>query len=185
MSDQSNLDTKYFISYDKYNCPYCNRRHVTYTNLGESEFDWSNAKKCDIWRVRCNSCAKTSMHLTFKDLQDHTFGSPRFVKNVDLDQQFFYSVPTSFFVVDSRIPDAIRALISEAEGCAKMNYLTGASACTRKSIYELLALQEANGANYDEKIKSLAIKHLTIDPELFEILRHVKDMTSDHVHEQS
>ncbi|HVS27666.1 MAG TPA: hypothetical protein VHE58_10325 [Burkholderiales bacterium] len=126
------------------------------------------------------------MHLTFQQLQDPNYsGSSRFRDDVDLDKAFFYSVPTSFFVVDSRIPRVIRELITEAEGCAKMNYLTGASACTRKAIYELLSLQKAEGANYDDKIKYVASKHPAVDAELFEILGHIKDMTSDHVHEQS
>lgn len=125
------------------------------------------------------------MHLTFQELQDPDTHNTRFKKEVDLDQAFFYSVPTSFFVVDSRIPRVLRELITEAEGCAKMNYLTGASACTRKAIYELLALQQTEGANYDDKISDLRSKHSAIDGELFEIIGHVKDMTSDHVHEQS
>ena len=125
------------------------------------------------------------MHLTFQELQDQDYISTRFREDVDLDNEIFYSVPTSFFVVDARIPKAIRELITEAEGCAKMNYLTGASACTRKAIYELLALQNAEGANYDDKIKDLVLKNPNIDTELFEILGHVKDITSDHVHEQS
>jgi hypothetical protein len=126
------------------------------------------------------------MHLTFQQLQDPNYSnSSRFREDVDLDRAFFYSVPTSFFVVDGRIPRVIRELITEAEGCAKMNYLTGASACTRKAIYELLSLQKAEGANYDDKIKDVAARHPAVDTELFEILGHIKDMTSDHVHEQS
>jgi hypothetical protein len=125
------------------------------------------------------------MHLTFQELQDENVQYSRFKRNVDLDQAVFYSVPTSFFVVDSRIPKVLRELITEAEGCAKMNYLTGASACTRKAIYELLALQKTEGANYDDKIADLRSKHPAVDDELFEIIGHVKDMTSDHVHEQS
>lgn len=125
------------------------------------------------------------MHLTFQSLQQENWGSARFRNDVDLDAAFFYSVPTSFFVVDARIPKVIRELITEAEGCSKLNYLTGASACTRKAIYELLALQKTTGPNYDDKIKDLASKHLSVDSELFEILGHIKDMTSDHVHEQS
>ena len=31
----------------------------------------------------------------------------------------------------------------------------------------------------------MASKHPAVDVELFEILGHIKDMTSDHVHEQS
>ncbi|MBG9390089.1 hypothetical protein [Caenimonas aquaedulcis] len=185
MADQSHLDMKYFIDRSIYNCPFCNRRHVAYSNLGRSTFSWSNEKRCDIWRVKCDSCEKVSMHLTFQSLQQEGWSNPRFRENVDLDQAFFYSVPTSFFVVDARIPRTIRELITEAEGCAKMNYLTGASACTRKAIYELLALQETTGPNYDDKIKDLAGKQPSVDLELFEILGHIKDMTSDHVHEQS
>ena len=185
MADQSHLDTKYFIDRSIYNCPFCNRRHVAYSNLGRSTFSWSNEKKCEIWRVKCDSCEKISMHLTFQALQQEAWSNPRFRDDVDLDRAFFYSVPTSFFVVDVRIPRTIRELITEAEGCAKMNYLTGASACTRKAIYELLALQQTTGPNYDDKIKDLAGKQPSVDPELFEILGHVKDMTSDHVHEQS
>lgn len=126
------------------------------------------------------------MHLTFVNLYRFIQSSgTQFKSDVDLDSAFFYSVPTSFFVVDARIPKPIRELITEAEGCAKMNYLTGASACTRKAIYELLQLQKSKGANYDDKIEDLASKNPSIDAELFEILRHIKDMTSDHVHEQS
>lgn len=186
MDDHSYLDAKYFLGKDTYNCPFCNRRHVKYQNLGRGHFNWSNQKTCYIWRVKCASCEKVSMHLTFQHLHDTNYPSASiFRQDADLDQAFFYSVPTSFFVVDNRIPRIIRELITEAEGCAKMNYLTGASACTRKAIYELLSLQKADGLNYDDKIKDVASKHPTVDAELFEILGHVKDMTSDHIHEQS
>jgi len=187
-ADQSHLDSKYFLTADKYNCPCCNRRHVTYHTLGSHSFDWSNSKICTVWRVQCRSWRKTSMHLTFEDVAARDSSGARvarFQVDVDLDSAFFYSVPTSFFVVDQRIPRVIRELITEAEGCAKMNHLTGASACTREAIYTLLALQGAQGANYDDKIKDLASKHPGIDPELFETLGHIKTMTSDHVHEDS
>jgi len=124
------------------------------------------------------------MHLTYEDLKDSRFAH-YFREDVDLDKAFFYSVPTSFFVVDRRIPRVLRELITEAEGCARMNYLTGASACTRKAIYELLVIQGATGQDYDDRIKDLRTKHPAVDAELFEILGHIKDMTSDHVHEQS
>jgi hypothetical protein len=186
VDDQSALDSKYFLGIDTYNCPYCNRRHITYSNQGKIRFDWSNEKGCWIWLVQCGGCGKKSLHLTYKNLQDQNYSTQsRFRADVDLDQAFFYSVPTSFFVVDRRIPRVIRELITEAEGCAKMNFLTGASACTRKAIYELLAIEGVTGANYDDRIKALKTKHANIDPELFEVLGHVKDMTSDHVHEES
>jgi hypothetical protein len=125
------------------------------------------------------------MHLTFESLRDNNYGGARFRNDVDLDNAFFYSVPTSFFVIDKRIPRVLRELITEAEGCAKMNFLTGASACTRKAIYELIVLEKAEGADYDSRIKGLALRFPVVDKELFEILGHIKDMTSEKVHEQS
>lgn len=185
MSDQSHLDQKYFIDPTIYNCPFCKRRHVSYTNKGSIAFDWSNDKKCAIWLIKCDSCGKTSMHLTFEALNDSTYSSARFRKDVDLDSLIFYSVPTSFFAIDSRIPKILRELISEAEGCVKMNFLTGASACTRKAIYELTVMEKAQGDHYEDKIKYLKVAYPAVDSDLFDILCHIKDMTSDKVHEQS
>lgn len=124
------------------------------------------------------------MHLSFEPLLNTGRNIYKF-KDCELDSQIFYSVPTSFFVIDSRIPFILRELITEAEGCIKMNFLTGASACTRKAIYELTILQECKGENYDERIKELKSKFSQIDRELFNILGHIKDLTSDKVHEQS
>jgi hypothetical protein len=185
MEDQSHLDSKYFIDDTIYNCPFCNRRHVSYKNLGFAAFNWSKEKNCAVWRVACRSCEKVSMHLTFLDLEDRRFTYDKFREDIDLDTAFFYSVPTSFFVIDRRIPRKLRELITEAEGCTKMNFLTGASACTRKAIYEMLSLEGMTGTDYSAKIKALAEKYPNVDQELFEILGHIKDMTSEKVHEQS
>lgn len=127
------------------------------------------------------------MHLSFSDIRDTTSNYVRkpFKKNIDIDSQLFYSVPTSFFVMDNRIPRILRELITEAAGCLKMNYLTGASACMRKAIYELLVLDKASGDDYQSRIKSLKRKHQESDPSLFDILAQIQDMTSDKVHEQS
>jgi hypothetical protein len=122
------------------------------------------------------------MHLSFEDIRDK-HGS--FRNDIDIDSKIFYSQPTSFFVIDDRIPSIIRELLTEAEGCLKMNYLTGASACMRKAIYELLIIEQAEGTDYESKIKSLKSKHPQSDPDLFDILSHIQDMTSDKIHEQS
>lgn len=62
-----------------------------------------------------------------------------------LDDAMFYSVPTSFFVLDERVPHVLRDLLTEAEGCLKSNFLTGASACARKIVYELAQIENATG----------------------------------------
>ncbi|MFH0800937.1 MAG: hypothetical protein V2A78_00925 [bacterium] len=184
MPDESHLDQKYFIDPKIYNCPYCNRRHVAYTSSGAYQFDWTNEKKCTAWFVQCNSCKKISMHLTYEELQNPGHLVQAF-KNTDLDAAFFYSVPTSFFIIDTRIPRVVRELIAEADGCIKMNYLTGASACCRKAIYELTVIEKAEGEDYEARIKFLKAKFSFVDTELFDVLCHIKDMTSDKIHEQS
>ena len=194
MEDKSYLDKKYFIDKNVFNCPFCNRCNVTYYVTNGITFNWNGDKKCYVYTTQCNSCSKTSMHLSFTDIKIEEFRVPyamhsalrrRFDYEDDLDDLFFYSVPTSFFVMDERIPAVIRELITESEGCLKMNYLTGASACMRKAIYELLVIENANGADYEEKIKSLKKKYPDSDPALFDILAHIQDMTSDKIHEQS
>lgn len=185
MSDDSHLDQKYFIDDSIWNCPFCNRRHVKYTAKGVSSFDWSTTKKCYIWLIMCNSCGNKSMHLTYEDVQSTHHSYTYLSSAIDLDAAFFYSVPTSFFTIDTRVPKIIRELITEAEGCVKMNYLTGASACCRKAIYELTVLEKAVGDDYESRIKFLKKKFPEVDSELFDILCHIKNMTSDKIHEQS
>lgn len=189
MPDHSHLDLQYFVDYRNYNCPFCNRRHVTFhVNGNRKQFDWSDEKPCYVYFVQCNSCSNVSMHLSFNDVElDHQYQDRwQFsTQYLELDDQFFYSVPSSFFVMDERIPAIIRDLITEAESCKKMNFLTGASACARKAIYELLVKEKAKGEHYEDRIKSLKDRFPSVDPELFEILSHIQSMTSDNVHEQS
>lgn len=183
MSDRSDLDTKYFIDNKVYNCPFCNRRNVLYKFNHPKNFDWSNDKKCFVHFVTCSSCDKES--IIYQQKPYTAAGHYEFKPDIDIDSFIFYSVPTSFFVIDNRVPRLLRELITEAEGCVKMNFLTGASAYTRKAIYELTILEKAEGGNYEERIKFLKTKFSQIDPELFDVLSHIKDMTSDKVHEQS
>jgi hypothetical protein len=183
MPDQSHLDSRYFIDRYKYNCPFCNRRHVAYHVESTRQFDWTDTKKCFVYFVDCDSCGKRSMHLTFAplDLSRYQGGDTRFAKidgvedmGAKLDETFFYSVPTSFFVLDERVPRKLRELLTEAEGCAKTNFLTGASACARKIVYELAVLSNATGENYDDRIKSLKTIHKEVDPAFFDTLLTIR-----------
>ena len=188
MKDYSALDKKYFIDSSVYNCPFCNRNNIPYHIEARSSFNWSAEKECTLFIVQCGFCKRKSLHLTFfNGIINDTGGyfSIEVPEGADIDDLIFFSQPTSFFVLDARIPSEIRELISEAEGCLKMNYLTGASACTRKSIYELLAKEKAVGDDYETKIKSLKSKYPELDPMLIDVLGHIQNMTSEKVHEQS
>lgn len=197
MVDQSHLDSRYFVDSTIYNCPFCNRRHVSYYIVDFGTFDWTESKKCGFFVVRCQSCKKLSMHLTFKDVEREHVGNQngrsiyRFtdVEGVDmgeyLDSAFFFSVPTSFFVLDNRVPSRLRELLTEAEGCAKSNFLTGASACARKIVYELGVLSSASGENYEDRIKSLKDLHEEVDSAYFDTLLTIQQLASSKVHENS
>lgn len=191
MTDESFLDDQYFLNDTIYNCPYCNRRHVTYTIYSAVPFDWNQNKECVAYFVRCNSCKKRSMHLTYEGISymDHynniKFSRSSYMEFGGLDEVFFYSVPTSFFVLDRRIPRKLRDLISEAEGCLNGNFLTGASACARKIVYELASINSVIDGSYEEQIKSLKNMHSAIDGTYFDNLLAIQRMTSSKVHENS
>lgn len=126
------------------------------------------------------------MHLSYYDIAEYeSHRHYEFNDNIEIDDLIFYSQPTSFFVLDERIPAVIRELVAEAESCLKMNLLTGASACTRKAIYELIKKENAEGTDYESRIKSLKEKYPDCEPDYFDILSAIQDMTSEKVHEQS
>jgi hypothetical protein len=135
------------------------------------------------------------MHLTFEEIETQYLGQQKngnvykfkFGDAPDevLDDIFFYSVPTSFFALDERIPRVLRQLLTEAEGCLKSNFLTGASACARKIVYELGVLCKAQGDNYEDRIKSLKEFHPEVDATFFDTLLTIQQVTSTKVHENA
>jgi len=160
------------------------------------QFNWTDEKECTAYFVVCHSCDNRSMHLTFEELRTYDVevnGRTRyrfnFAKGIDegavLDDAMFYSVPTSFFVLDERVPEVLRELLTEAEGCQKTNFLTGASACARKIVYELARLSSADGDNYEDRIKALKVKHPEVDPAFFDTLLTIQQATSTKVHENA
>lgn len=206
MSDQSELDRKYFIDDDKYNCPFCNRRSIVYSHHDSFNFDWSEEKSCFGYIIKCKGCNNLSLHLSYYEFRDSNAGQ-RFAAfevtdekgvvtlrktNLEkLDTYFFYDHPTSFFTLDSRIPSKIRELVSEADGCRKMNFMTGASGALRKSIYKFLKDQKAdmqkddlgNKMSYEDQIKWVKNNHLDIHSEYFDALHNIQDMASEELHE--
>lgn len=189
MPDQSHLDERYFVDEHVYNCPFCNRRHVSYFINGSYAFDWTHDKKCHVYFVRCHSCQNVSMHLSYRELELQWETGSKLYRFSSLDQliddYFFYSVPTSFFVLDSRVPKVLRELLTEAEGSLKSNFLTGASACARKIVYELAKIQEVDGRNYEDRVKALKDAHPKVDPAYFDTLVTIQQVTSSKVHENA
>ena len=187
------MDKKYFIDPHIYNCPFCKRNNVSYSLIDTFSFHWGEYKTCYGYIVRCDSdgCEKTSMHLSFQELRRYSH-SDQFMDGLDIDAALFFSQPTSYFVLDSRIPEKVRELIYEAENSRKSNYLVGASACLRKAIYELLEHEKSivknpktGYADYQASIKSLKEKFNNVASELFDALGHTQEMVSDNVHEGS
>lgn len=197
MPDHSHLDAQYFVGEHVYNCPFCNRRHVAYNIYDYVTFNWTDRKKCTCIFVACESCGGKSMHLTYSPPKLHhigNYGGSNHYRFTDqeggaaprvLDDAFFFSVPTSFFALDERIPRVLRELLIEAQGCQKSNFLTGASACARKLVYELGVLAGATGENYEDRIKSLKAVYTGVDPTFFDTLLTIQQVTSTKVHENS
>ena len=191
MPDQSSLDERYFVDRYVYNCPFCNRRSVSYSVVASTSFDWTEEKTCYVYVVQCRSCGKKSMHLSYTDLEAQTERYERSgsfgITDTEggIDHLLFFSVPTSFFVLDSRVPRVLRELLTEAEGSLKSNFLTGASACARKMVYELSVDQGNNAGNYADSIKSLKQKHPEVDGTYFDTLLTIQQVTSSKVHESA
>ena len=189
MPDESHLDSLYFVDTHVYNCPFCRRRHVQYSIVANWSFDWTDNQRCYGFIAECHSCDKTSMHLAYQEIAlRHLYGRHHrldVAANVRVDELFFFSVPTSFSTLDGRIPRVLRELITDAEGCLKSNFLTGASACVRKVVYELAALEGAQGNHYEERIKSLKEVHTSVESVYFDTLLTIQEVTSSKVHEEA
>ena len=196
MPDHSHLDRLRFIDATVFNCPFCNRKHVPYEVYGFDRFDWTESKRCTVYTVICTYCKKTSMYLSYRyfELEKIPNGSQsgyRFVLKPEesaqetLNSEFFYSVPTSFFELDNRIPRVLREPFAEAEGCLKSGFLTGGSACARKVIYELCKSSGVVGKDYEERIAGLKEKYPDVGEASFDLLAHVHSITSSKVHEHA
>lgn len=158
---------------------------MSYSLESVEPFDWSDTKEAFVIFVRCSGCGKRSLHLIQKRIFSGNFRDAEFPKGVDIDGGILHSIPSSFHVIDERIPKVMRELIAEAEGSLKSNFLTGASACLRKVVYELALKEGAEGETYDSRVKSLKDRLPGVDPSYFDTLLTIQQVTSDKVHEDS
>ena len=79
--------------------------------------------------------------------------------NVDATRETGEPRLPRFLTLDERIPLPLRALLDEADGCLKMSFLTGAGACTGRTLDLLLAEQGLGGTERADQIHQLGKKH--------------------------
>lgn len=76
-----------------------------------------------------------------------------------------------FLTVDRRIPDPIRRLLEEADGCAGMSFAVGGSSCVRLAIRKTFELESiADADDFHAAIAQLGEKHPAIAPSLFQVI---------------
>jgi hypothetical protein len=86
--------------------------------------------------------------------------------NVDDDR----SATPRFLTVDRRVPDAIRQLVEEADGCINMNFAVGGTACVRRAIRKTFEVEEVEGDDWADSVHALAEKHNGVAPTLFQVI---------------
>ncbi len=186
MANNDNLNDKYFIDDNAFNCPFCGLRNTTYTILAVMKHNLNQNKEGKVIFVQCNKCKKISVHFAYDSLKTtplyHKFHSISVHNNdcslhpkieflpsnkesasfdVDIDSQIYHSIPNSYFTLDDRIPKQMRALFEEAQECKRSNLKTGASACLRKLIYTLLfeQLNKKTGNKNKLPLNELGYEH--------------------------
>src|SRR5690242_19624999 len=75
-----------------------------------------------------------------------------------------------FLNVDPRVPDAVRQLIEEADGCLNMNFAVGGSACIRRAIRKTFEIEEVEEQDFAASVQALAAKHQGVAPTLFQVV---------------
>lgn len=75
-----------------------------------------------------------------------------------------------FMVVDRRVPEPIRQLIEEAEGCLNMSFAVGGSACVRRAIRQVFVIEKVEHDDFGAALHALGEKHPAVAPTLFQIM---------------
>jgi hypothetical protein len=75
-----------------------------------------------------------------------------------------------FLTMDRRVPDAIRTLVEEADGCLNMNFATGGSACIRRAIRKTFEVEDVEADDWAASVQALGQKHQGVAPTLFQVI---------------
>lgn len=69
------------------------------------------------------------------------------------------SISLTFLANHDHVPQALRDLLNEADGCLQSGYLTGGTACARRALDLLLTVAKSKGGTYEEGLESLCERH--------------------------
>jgi hypothetical protein len=75
-----------------------------------------------------------------------------------------------FLTVDRRVPEAIRQLVEEADGCASMSFNVGGSSCVRLAIRKAFELEEIEADDFRAGVIALGEKHHGVASTLFQVM---------------
>lgn len=76
-----------------------------------------------------------------------------------------------FLSLDRRIPEPVRRLLDEADGCASMSFAVGGSSCVRLAIRKTCELEDLTELDdFHASIAQLGEKHPSIAPTLFQVI---------------
>ena len=78
-----------------------------------------------------------------------------------------------FLTLDRRIPEPIRQLVDEADGCASMAFAVGGSSCVRLAIRKAFALESIDDDDFHAAIAGLTEKHVSVAPTLFQVIERL------------
>jgi len=75
-----------------------------------------------------------------------------------------------FLTIDRRVPEAVRQLVEEADGCLNMNFATGGSACIRRALRRTFEVEGVDEGDFVASVQALAQKHQGVAPTLFQVI---------------
>jgi hypothetical protein len=79
-----------------------------------------------------------------------------------------------FLTLDRRIPEPIRRLLEEADGCASMSFAVGGSSCVRLAIRKTFELEDLTELDdFHAAMAQLRDKHPSIAPTLFQVIERL------------
>jgi hypothetical protein len=78
-----------------------------------------------------------------------------------------------FLTLDRRIPEQIRVLVAEADGCASMSFAVGGSSCVRLAIRQAFEIESVAADDFHTAIVGLRGKHPSVAPTLFQVIERL------------